>query len=69
MTNRDRAERVLKDLDKLARAVEAGAVGCDKLDDKVRMHRTQKDINEARRLMRTRIFEIEDAERYAAKRD
>ena len=65
MNTRARAERILKDLDNLCQAVEMGAVGCDVLDDKVRMHGTRKDINEARRLIRKRIFDIEDAETHS----
>ena len=66
MTARDRTERILKDLDKLHKIAKARVVGTSALDDKVAMQRLAGQLLNARRIVFTTIYAIEDAEKQEA---
>ena len=58
-------QKLLKDLDRLTRVAEAGALATLKLEDKVEMHRLIKVMKSARRDLLKYFYVFEDAERMA----
>jgi len=56
-----RYERVLKDLDALARLVREGSLAQPKLDDKISAQRVLKMLEDARRPIRVNYYTFQDA--------
>ena len=57
----ERYERILTDLDRWARTAQLAAKEARSLDDKLRMTRLQKAINDCRRTLRLHYYDVEDA--------
>ena len=63
MTLTERAERILKDLDRLSREIHEASAANLSLDDKIVMQRTYRELCDARNIVRKHYYNIEDAEK------